>query len=54
VDFVKLLLDKLMRLHRKYADTPLSAQFPRPAFKVRHRTALAAAFVRQQQTAAGS
>jgi hypothetical protein len=23
-----------MRLHRKYVDTPLAAQFPRPAFKV--------------------
>lgn len=27
-------MEKLMRLHRKYVDTPLSAQFPRPAFKV--------------------
>jgi hypothetical protein len=35
VDFVKLLMDKLMRLHRRYADSPLAAQFPRPAFKVR-------------------
>lgn len=34
VDFVKLLLDKLMRLHRKYVDTPLASRFPRPAFKV--------------------
>ena len=34
VDLVKLLMDKLMRLHRKYVDTPLAAQFPRPAFKV--------------------
>jgi hypothetical protein len=34
VDFVKLLMDKLDRLHRKYVDTPLAAQFPRPAFKV--------------------
>jgi hypothetical protein len=36
VDFVKLLMDKLNRLHRKYVDTPLAAQFPRPAFKVRY------------------
>lgn len=34
VDFVKLLMDKLSRLHRKCVDTPLAAQFPRPAFKV--------------------
>lgn len=37
VDFVKLMMDKLMRLHQKFVDTPYAARFPRPAFKVRSR-----------------
>eukprot|EP00879_Flechtneria_rotunda_P009169 GHRR01009599.1.p1 GENE.GHRR01009599.1~~GHRR01009599.1.p1 ORF type:complete len:447 (+),score=143.70 GHRR01009599.1:767-2107(+) len=34
VDFVKLLMDKLRHLHKKYIDTAFASRFPRPSFKV--------------------
>eukprot|EP00882_Tetradesmus_deserticola_P019249 GHRQ01020707.1.p1 GENE.GHRQ01020707.1~~GHRQ01020707.1.p1 ORF type:complete len:460 (+),score=213.56 GHRQ01020707.1:50-1381(+) len=34
VDFLKLLYDKLLELHHRYADTPQGIAFPRPSFKV--------------------
>lgn len=34
VDFLKLLFDKLLRLHIEAADTPDEPRFPRPSFKV--------------------
>ncbi|CAI5531880.1 unnamed protein product, partial [Closterium sp. Naga37s-1] len=34
VDFIKMLYDRLMELHKKYLNTPLEAQFPRPIFRI--------------------
>lgn len=33
-DFLKLLYDKMMSLHNKYANTEDEWRFPRPSFKV--------------------
>jgi hypothetical protein len=35
VDIVKLLHDRLLELHDRYADTPYAPNFPRSSFKVR-------------------
>jgi hypothetical protein len=53
VDFVKLLMDKLNKLHQRFIDSPYAARFPRPAFKVSKRRLCAHACVALAGGAAG-